>query len=99
MEPAMINRLPKEWRKSLGDESLPIAFVNPPASNLWPYAVHNREMREIQRLLSNDADNVDIILPGMGAIPFSGQPKDEALLAGMIYICIRFRFPCPGLRH
>jgi sialate O-acetylesterase len=81
MEPAMITRLPADWRKALGDDSLPIAYVAPPSSKLWPYARHNVEMREIQRKVADKEDAMHLILPGMGNIPFSGQPKDEALLA------------------
>jgi len=81
MEPAMISRLPGEWRKALGDAELPLAFVSPPSSELWPYALHNREMREVQRRVTEEEAATAIVLPGMDAIPFSGQPRDEALLA------------------
>lgn len=81
MEPAMINRIPMDWRTVLGDENLPIAFVTPPSSELWTYAIHNCEMREIQRLLSEDQKGIDLILPGMDSVPFSGQPQDEKLIA------------------
>ena len=81
MEPAMLSRLPREWRTALGDEDLPMAFVPPPSSDLWPYAVHNREVREVQRRTAEEQSNVSLILPGMDCVPFSGQPRDERLLA------------------
>jgi sialate O-acetylesterase len=82
MEPAVIPQVTREWRRILGgDHALPIAFVSPPASDLWPYAVHNTEMRELQRLVAAKEEATDIVLPGIKHIPFSGQPADEALLA------------------
>lgn len=81
MEPAMITRLPADWRKALGDDRLPIAYVAPPSSQLWTYATHNIEMREIQRKVAAKEEATHLILPGMENIPFSGQPKDEAVLA------------------
>ena len=81
MEPATVMRIPRVWRSALGDSTVPFAFVQPPASALWTYAVHNCEMRELQRMVTEQDPSVGLILPGMEAIPFSGQPKDEALLA------------------
>jgi len=60
---------------------MPFAFITPPSSDLWPYAIHNREMRELQRKVAVKDPTVGLILPGMDAIPFSGQPQDEAVLA------------------
>lgn len=81
MEPAMLSRIPREWRKVFGDRSLPMAMISPPSSALWPYAIHNQEMREIQRKIAKEDAHLSIILPGMEHIPFSGQPKEEKLLA------------------
>jgi sialate O-acetylesterase len=81
MEPSVIDPLPRDWRGALGDDSLPIAFVAPPSSDLSPYAKHNREMRELQRKLAEKDMETYVILPGMDNIPFSGQPKDDVLLA------------------
>lgn len=81
MEPAMLNPLPGEWRTAFGDAALPLAFIHPPASDLSTYAAHNREMRELQRKIAEREEAIGIILPGMESIPFSGQPKDESLLA------------------
>ncbi|MDT8390739.1 MAG: DUF6288 domain-containing protein [Lentisphaeria bacterium] len=82
MEPYVIPQVTKEWRRIFGgDNALPVAFVSPPASDLWPYAVHNAEMRELQRLVTEKEEATGIVLPGMKSIPFSGQPADEALMA------------------
>lgn len=81
MESGIITRLPRAWRQAIGDETLPIAFVSPPSSDLWTYAVHNREMRELQRKTADKDDATHIILPGMKNVPFSGQPENEALVA------------------
>lgn len=81
MEPATVMRVPGELRKVFGDATLPFAFVQPPSSELWPYAVHNCEMRELQRMTFEADPSIGLILPGMEAIPFSGQQKDEVLLA------------------
>jgi sialate O-acetylesterase len=80
MEPVTIPYVPGEWRKIFGDAGLPMAFVAPPSSDLWPQAIHNQEMRELQRLVTESDPATYMILPGMEAIPFSGQLKDEALL-------------------
>lgn len=80
-EPEMLSQLPREWRTALGDAAMPFAFVAPPSSALGTYAAHNREMRELQRKLADKDQTIGFILPGMEAVPFSGQPRDEVLLA------------------
>jgi len=80
-ESTTLPRIPREWRSVLGDTALPFALVAPPSSDLTTLAMHHREMRELQRLVAEDNDRVDVILPGMDNIPFSAQPQDEALLA------------------
>ena len=70
-----------DWRRALGDRTLPIALVSPPASDLYAYAEHHREMREQHRRIAEANPGVGLILPGMENVPFSGQPADEALLA------------------
>lgn len=81
MEPQAISLLLPEWRNVFADDTLPMALVMPPASELSTYAIHNREMRELQRIQAMHSPEIDVILPGMEAVPFSGQPRDEALLA------------------
>lgn len=81
MEPSVLKPLPDEWRAAFGDDALPLALVPPPSSDLWTYAIHNREMRELQRKLAANETVTDVILPGMTHIAFSGQPKDDTLLA------------------
>jgi hypothetical protein len=81
MEKAVVSVFPSSLRKGLADPSLRIAFVNPPSSNLTVYAAHNREMRELHRQIAADDPDTSVIVPGMDAVPFSGQPRDEELLA------------------
>jgi hypothetical protein len=61
--------VPADWRKVLGDASLPIGLVAPPSSDLDAYAKHNREMRELHRRMALDNPHVGLILPGMDEHP------------------------------
>jgi len=81
MEPVTTPRVPREWRKVFGDESLPFGLVVPPGSDLNPLGQHHREMRELQRLTAEANQGVGAILPGSENVPFSAQPQDEVLLA------------------
>lgn len=81
MEPKTTPRIPREWRNYLDDSELPFGLVLPPGSDLNTYGMHNREMRELQRLMARDNPGVGVILPGSDNVPYSGQPADEALLA------------------
>ncbi|MDT8390728.1 MAG: DUF6288 domain-containing protein [Lentisphaeria bacterium] len=73
--------VPRDWRRALGDESLPVGLILPPSSDLDVYAAHNREIRELHRRTAEAAESIGLILPGMANIPFSGQPADDKLLA------------------
>lgn len=81
MEDEIIPRIPREWRKILGDAELTFGLIVPPGSDLNTLGQHHREMRELQRLTAVDTAGTGIILPGTAHIPFSAQPADEALLA------------------
>ena len=81
MEPVTTPRVPREWRKALGDSDLPIGLIAPPGSDLNTMGQHHREMRELQRLTAASIAGVDVILAGSENIPYSAQPQDEALLA------------------
>ena len=73
--------VPKDWRRTLGDERLPIGLIMPPGSDLYAYALHNREMREMHRRISERTPGVGAIMPGTEHIPLSGQPLDDKLVA------------------
>jgi len=81
MESKTTPRVPREWRKALGEAELPTALIVPPGSDLNTLGQHHREMRELQRLMAEDNANVGIILPGSENVRFSAQPEDEELLA------------------
>jgi len=81
MEPVTTPRIPREWRKVIGDDALPMGLIVPPGSDLNTSGQHNREMRELQRLVAEDTPGVSVILPGTEHIAFSAQPADEALIA------------------
>jgi len=81
MSPEVLPIAPGDLRRSLGEKSLPIGWIMPPGSDFHDYAIHNREIRELQRRTQLETDNLDLILPGTEHIPMSGQPADEALLA------------------
>lgn len=81
MDPLTTPRIPKEWRQAFADQSLPMAWMMPPSSALSTFAEHGMEMRELQRLMARDNPDLGIILPGYENVPFSAQPRDEALLA------------------
>jgi len=81
MEPVTTPRIPREWRKALGDENLPFGLVLPPGSDLDTLGRHHREMRELHRLTAQENPAVEVILPGSENVPYSAQPRDEALLA------------------
>jgi sialate O-acetylesterase len=89
MEPVTTPRIPREWRGVFGDRELPIGLVVPPGSALNTSGQHNREMRELQRLIARDNPSVGVILPGSENIPFSAEPRDEALLAGRCLSWVR----------
>jgi len=74
-------RIPREWRRVFADRELPIGLLLPPSSDLETLAVHHRELRELHRLTALENPGVGLILPGMGHVPFSAQPRDPALLA------------------
>ena len=80
LEPLTIPRVPKEWRKTLGDESLPVGWITPPGADLVTQGRHHYEVRELQRQTAEQEEGVDLILPGTRHIPFSAQPADDALL-------------------
>lgn len=81
MESVTLPRVPRQWRKTLGDETLPIGLVVPPSSDLNTMGQHHREMRELQRLMAEDNPKVKVILPGYEYIRFSAQPMDDKLYA------------------
>jgi len=82
MTPQVLPAAVSDLRSSLGDASLPLAWIMPSGSDLYQYATHNREVREVQRRAQAESKAVDLILPGTEHIRMSGQPADEALLAG-----------------
>lgn len=79
--PVTLPYVPRDWRRALGEETLPIGLVLPPGSDLDVYAAHNREIREMHRRTSEQNEAIGLIMPGADAIPFSGQPADDRLLA------------------
>jgi len=81
MESKTTPRIARQWRKYFGNDQLPVGLIVPPGSSLNTLGQHHREMRELQRLVSEEIAGVDVILPGSENIPFSSQPKDEELLA------------------
>lgn len=81
MESKVVPRVTSEWRKVLGEDNLPFGLIVPPGSDLNTFAKHNREIREMQRLVAEEKPNVDIILTGTKHVPLSAQPADESLLA------------------
>ena len=81
MEPFTLPRVPKEWRNTFGNKSLPMGLILPPASDLNTLGQHHREMRELQRLMAKDNKKVNVIVPGYENVRFSAQTKDEVLLA------------------
>ena len=50
-----------DLRRSLGDASLPLAWIMPPGSDKYNYAIHNREVREVQRR-AQDARYQQVVL-------------------------------------
>ena len=81
MEPLTTPRIPREWRNVFSDEKLPVGLVVPPGSALHTYALHNIEMRELQRNIAENNAGVGLILPGSENVPGSAEPQDESLLA------------------
>lgn len=79
-EPVTTPRIPREWRAVFADTQLPIGLVLPPGSALNVLGMHNREMRELNRLTAKENGDVGLIMPGSQHIPKSGQPADESLL-------------------
>ena len=80
LEPVTIPRIPREWRKTFGDDTLPVGWITPPGSDLVTMGRHHYEVREVQRQTAEKEKGVDLILSGTKHIPFSAQPADEALL-------------------
>jgi sialate O-acetylesterase len=81
LEPITTPRIPSEWRKTFGDDSLAIGWITPPGSDLIATGRHHREMRELQRRTAEAEEGVDLIQAGTEHLPYSAQPADEALLA------------------
>jgi len=81
MEPMTTPRIPREWRKVLGDGDLPFGLVLPPGSDLHTLGLHHREMRELHRLTARENPAVGLVMPGSENVLYSAQPQDEALLA------------------
>ncbi|MBT7064920.1 MAG: hypothetical protein HN919_01335, partial [Verrucomicrobia bacterium] len=69
LEPVTTPRIPKEWRRTFGDDSLPIGWITPPGSDLVTMGRHHREMRELQRRTADKEDRVDLIMPGAQHVP------------------------------
>jgi sialate O-acetylesterase len=78
--PLTTPRLPKEWRKVLGDDTLPIGWITPPGSELAVLGRQHCEVREVQRQVADKEKGVDLILPGSESIFLTAQPADDALL-------------------
>ncbi len=74
-------RVPREWRRTFGDNTLPIGLILPPSSDLGTLADHHRELRELHRVTAKESSDVALILPGMDHQPFSAQPRDAELIA------------------
>lgn len=77
----VLPRMPLLWRKYFDDNSLPLAFVMPPSSSVGSYAMYHREVRELQRQVSEANDGVGLVMPGVEHVPFSGQPADDGIVA------------------
>jgi hypothetical protein len=81
LEPLTIPRIPREWRKTFGDESLPVGLITPPGSDLVTHGHrHHCECASCNGKRLKRRTGVDLILPGTEHVPFSAQPADEALL-------------------
>jgi len=78
--PVTLPYVPADWRRTFGDETLPIGLILPPGSDLDVYATHNREIREMQRRTS-EKEGLGLIMPGTENAPSSGQPADDRLFA------------------
>ena len=81
IEPLTTPRIPRQWRETFGDMSLPVGWIAPPGSDLATLGRHHREMRELQRRVAEKELGVDQILPGTQNVPLSAQPANEELLA------------------
>lgn len=80
-------RIPTEWRKVFGDDTLPVGWIAPPGSDLVVLGRKHYEVRDVQRMAADKMAGVDLILPGSESIPLSAQPADAALLAAR---CLRW---------
>ncbi len=80
LEPVTTPRIPREWRKTFGDDALPVGWITPPGSDLVTQGRQHYEMRELQRRTAEKEKGVDLVLPGTQHIPFTAQPADQALL-------------------
>jgi len=81
MTPTTLPLIPRDLRRALGDETLPIGMILPPGSDFFDHAVHNREVRELLRRTQKETKGLGLIVPGARHIPLSGQPADDGLLA------------------
>ena len=81
MTPFTLPLVPAELRRAFGEKNLPIGWIMPPSSDYADYAIHNREIRELQRRVSAEEGNLGLIMPGNEHVPLSGQPADEKLLS------------------
>jgi len=79
--PFTLPMIPREWRTAFGDDTLPIGLIMPPGSDLYTYAQHAREVRELERRMCETIPELGLIMPGNKHIPLSGQPSDDQLLA------------------
>lgn len=77
MDTKTVPLIPGMLRDAFGDAELPIGMIVPPGSALGAMAIHNREMRELQRRVCDDDANLSVILPPSAHIPMSGQPADD----------------------
>jgi len=81
MTPYTLPLVPGDLRRTFGDKNLPIGWIMPPSSDYFDYAVHNREIRELQRRTAAKEGNIVLIMPGNEHVMLSGEPADEQLLA------------------
>jgi len=81
MTPCTLPLVPGDMRRAFGDKNLPIGWIMPPSTEYFDYAIHNREMRELQRRTAAAEGNIGLIMPGNEHILLSGQPADEKLLS------------------
>jgi len=71
LEPITTPRIPREWRKTFGDDALPVGLITPPGSDLVTQGRYHYEMRELQRQTAAKENGVTLILPGTEHVPLS----------------------------